>query len=158
MNLKLKKILFATDFSEASQAALAYATSLARDAGAQLLITHVEEPPVSYAAGEMLVIRPDVPNPELDRMLKKIAPGGLRYEHHLVVGNPADEIVRLAEEQHADLIVVGTHGRKGLSRLLTGSVAELVLRFAECPVLAVKAAGRIFPNEEGSRHATTVST
>jgi nucleotide-binding universal stress UspA family protein len=158
MNLKLKKILFATDFSEASQAALAYATSLARDTGALLIIAHVEEPPVSYASGEMLVIRPDVPNAELDRMLTRIAPAGLRYEHHLVIGNPADEIVRLAEEQHADLIIVGTHGRRGLSRLLTGSVAELVLRRAECPVLAVKAAGRIASIEAGSHHATKVST
>lgn len=142
--MKFEKVLFATDFSEASQTALVYATALARDAGARMLILHVEETPVSYATGEMLVFHPDVPNPELRRMLEKIVPhGGVPYEHHLVVGNPANEIVRLAEEQGADLIVLGTHGRKGLSRLLTGSVAELVLRRAQCPVLAVKAAGRI---------------
>ena len=158
MNLKLKKILFATDFSEISQAALAYATSLARDTGARLMIVHVEEPPAAYAAGEMLVIQPQVPNPELGRMLAKIAPGGLRYEHQHLIGNPADEIVRVAEENNVDLIVIGTHGRKGLSRLLTGSVAELVLRHARCPVLAVKAAGRITPNEDSSRHATRSST
>ena len=90
-----------------------------------MLIVHVEEFPVSYATGEMVVIHPDVPNPELRRMLEKIVPtGGVPHEHCLVMGVPADEIVRLAEEQRADLIVVGTHGRRGLSRLLTGSVAE----------------------------------
>jgi nucleotide-binding universal stress UspA family protein len=157
MNLKLKKILFATDFSESSQAAFGYATSLARDADARLLIAHVEEPPVSYASGEMIVIHSDHPNPELRRMLEKIAPGGLRYEHHLAIGNPADEIIRIAEENGVDLIVVGTHGRKGLTRLLAGSVAELVLRRARCPVLAVKAAASISSSEEGCR-ATTVST
>jgi universal stress protein A len=144
--MKFKKILFATDFSAASQAAFEYASALARDAGALLLIVHVEEPPAAFAAGEMLVIQSDVPSPELRRMLETLVPqGGVRHEHHLAIGPPADEIVRLAEELQADLIVVGTHGRQGFSRLLTGSVAELVLRRAQCPVLAVKAATPVQP-------------
>jgi nucleotide-binding universal stress UspA family protein len=156
--MKFNKILFATDFSAASQTAFEYASALARDAGARMLIVHVEEPPVSYATGEMLVIHPDVPNPELGKMLEKIVPeGGVPHEHCLVIGTPADEIVRLAEEQRADLIVVGTHGRKGLSRLLTGSVAELVLRRAQCPVLAVKAAGKIAQAAKDNPSRTSVS-
>jgi len=156
--MKFNKLLFATDFSAASQSAFEYASALARDAGATMLIVHVEEFPVSYATGEMLVIHPDCPNPELRQMLEKVVPvGGVPYEHCLVMGVPADEIVRLAEEHRADLIVVGTHGRRGLSRLLTGSVAEIVLRRAQCPVLAVKAAGRIAQASEEHLSRTSVS-
>ncbi len=138
--MKYKKILFATDFSPASQAAFDYATSLARDGGAKLLILHVEEYPVSYPGGDMFVVHPDAPNPVLRKMLDKIVPaGGVPCEHHLLMGMPADEIVRLATEQNADLIVIGSHGRTGLARVLMGSVAELVMRRAKCPVLTVKA-------------------
>ena len=59
-------------------------------------------------------------------------------ERRLLAGDPADAIIRLAESEHIDLIVMGTHGRRGLSRLLMGSVAESVVRVAPCPVLTVK--------------------
>ena len=115
--MKYQKILFATDFSPASQAAFEYATSLARDNGAKLVIVHVEEYPVSYPGGDMFVVHPNAPNPVLRKMLAKIVPSGdVPHEHHLVLGLPADEIVRLADEQHADLIVIGSHGRTGLRR------------------------------------------
>jgi len=61
------------------------------------------------------------------------------YEHHLLIGNPATAIVHLAETENVDLIVLPTHGRTGLMRLLMGSVAEEVVRKARCPVLTVKA-------------------
>jgi universal stress protein A len=136
-----KKILFATDFSPASDAALRYATALARDSGALLLIAHVEEVPTPYLGGEMYFTQPEYPNPEIRKMLDAVVPPDktVRYEHRLVMGIAADDIARLAEEEKADLIVIGTHGRTGLSRVLMGSVAESVMRMATCPVLTIKA-------------------
>ncbi len=138
--MNYKKILFATDFSPASDAALKYATSLARDSGATLLTLHVEEVPTPYAGGEMLLPQPEYPNPEIRRMLDAVVPAdkSVRYEHHLVLGTAAEDIVRVAAEQEADLIIIGTHGRTGLKRVLMGSVAEAVMRRATCPVLTLK--------------------
>ena len=140
--MNYKKILFATDFSTASEAALKYATSLARDSGALLLIAHVEELPMPYAGGEMYFAQPEYPNPEVKKMLEAVVPPdkSVKYEHRLVMGTAADDIVRVADEEGADLIVIGTHGRTGLMRVLMGSVAESVMRLATCPVLIVKQA------------------
>ena len=140
--MKYKRILFATDFSRASDTAGEYAVSLARDSGATLLIVHVEEPTVSYPGGEMVLVYADHPNPVLHRMLERRVPkeANVNCELHLLQGHPADEIVRLASGHKVDLIVVGTHGRTGLTRVLVGSVAELIMRHAKCPVLVVKAA------------------
>lgn len=134
-----KKILFPTDFSSLSDAALCHATALARDAGAKLIIVHVEEPPAAYGAGEMYYGLPDPDNDALVEMLEKIKPGGgVPYEHRMVTGDPATEICRLAEEEGVDMIVLGTHGRTGLRRLLMGSVAEAIVRRASCPVFTFK--------------------
>jgi len=135
-----KKILFPTDFSPASSAALAYAASLARDTGSQLLILHVEDLQVAYAGGEMYVPTVATPNAELQQMLRSIAPAdkSVIYEHRLAIGSPAEEIVQIAKDEGVELIVMGTHGRSGLSRLLMGSVAEAVVRKAPCPVLTLK--------------------
>lgn len=137
-----KKILFATDFSPASETALRTATSLARDSGALLLIAHIEELPMPYAGGEMYFAQPEYPNPEVKKMLEAIVPPdkSVRYEHRLAMGTAADDIVRVADEEGADLIVIGTHGRTGLMRVLMGSVAESVMRLATCPVMTVKQA------------------
>jgi nucleotide-binding universal stress UspA family protein len=67
----------------------------------------------------------------------------IRFEHKLLMGTAADEIVRAAEEGGVDLIVIGTHGRTGLKRVLMGSVAEAVMRRATCPVLTLKAADKV---------------
>lgn len=73
-------------------------------------------------------------------MLEQVKPTDptVPYVHRLVMGNPADEIVRLAEEENADLIVMATHGRTGIGRVLMGSVAEAVVRRAKCPVFTLK--------------------
>jgi universal stress protein A len=143
--MNYKKILFATDFSPTSVGALQYATSLARDSGALLLIAHVEELPLPYAGGEMYLAQPEYPNPEIRRMLEAVVPPDktVRYEHRLVLGTAAEDIVKLAEEDGVDLIVMGTHGRTGLARVLMGSVAEAVMRHAKCPVLTLKQANKV---------------
>ena len=135
--MNAKTILFPTDFSTFSEAALIQATSLARDSGAKLLILHIEEPPKAYIGG-MYAGYLEPTRMEIVEMLEQIKPDTVEYEHSLVGGDPATEIVRVAQERGADLIVMGTHGRTGLQRMLTGSVAEEVVRRATCPVLSFK--------------------
>lgn len=139
--MQLQKIMFPTDFSHTGDAALAFATSLARDMKARLVIVHVEEPPIAYAGGEFYY---GIPNPtpgELQEMLSKVRPTDpeVSFEHRLITGSPASAIARLAADENIDLIVIGTHGRTGMSRLLMGSVAEEIVRKAPCPVLTYKA-------------------
>lgn len=136
------KILFPTDFSTQAQTALEMATSLARDRGAKLLIVHVEEPPLAYGGGEMYYGIEEPDREELKRMLAEVLPTDpeVGYEHRLMIGTPGGAIVHLAEKEGVDMIVMPTHGRTGLLRLLMGSVAEEVVRKAKCPVLTVKAA------------------
>lgn len=139
--MKATKILFPTDFSPQSDAVLAYATSLVRDTGAKLLIVHVEEPPLAYGGGEMYVGPVAAAgNPVLGDMLAAVKPRdpAVPCEHRLLMGDPATEIIELGGKEEVDLIVMGTHGRTGVSRLLMGSVAELVVRKAPCPVLTLK--------------------
>jgi nucleotide-binding universal stress UspA family protein len=139
--MKTSKILFPTDFSTLGRTALEMATSLARDRGAKLLIMHVEEPPMAYGGGE-LYYGIEMPDPrELQRMLAEVVPTDPKvgYEHKLVMGSPAGGILHIAEKEGVEMIVMPTHGRTGLLRLLMGSVAEEVVRKARCPVVTVKA-------------------
>jgi nucleotide-binding universal stress UspA family protein len=140
--LAFKTILHPTDFSERSQFAFKLACSLARDHGAKVVLLHVVPPPQMTTYDEVLVPPLTDPNQDLelaDRMDKIVSPcPNVTLERRLEEGFAATEIVRLAKELQADLIVLGTHGRSGLGRLLLGSVAEQVLRHAECPVLTVK--------------------
>jgi universal stress protein A len=135
------KILFPTDFSTLGQSALDMATALAKSRGAGLLIVHVEEPPLAYGGGELYYGIDEPDRDDLRRMLLEIVPidGSVDYEHRLVVGSPAAAILDLAEIEGVEMIVMPTHGRTGLLRLLMGSVAEEVVRKANCPVLVVKA-------------------
>ena len=134
------KILVPTDYSECSIAALKHAAALACQAEGALLIVHVDFP-------QSLYIEPPVikePNPlehdvaVLLETMKRSQPP-LSYEERRVEGAPAPTILSLAEEEHVDLIVMGTTGRTGLKRLLMGSVAEEVVRRASCPVLTLRA-------------------
>ena len=136
------KILFPTDFSTAGQAALAMATRLAKGSGAKLLIVHVEEPPMAYGGGELYYGIEEPDQEQLKRMLSEVVPTdpAVSCEHRLVIGSPATAIVHLAEQEGVEMIVMPTHGRTGLLRMLMGSVAEEVVRKAKCPVLTVKAA------------------
>ena len=135
--MSVKKILFPTDFSTASDAALVHAENLAKQSSADLIILHIEEPPLAYGGGELYYGLPEPSSERILEMLHNVCPSDpeLTFEHRLVMGDPATEIVRVAEKETAELIVLGTHGRTGLSRILMGSVAEAVVRHAPCPVL-----------------------
>lgn len=138
--MKPRRILVPIDFSAGSDAALEMATSLARDSGGSLVLVHVEIIPLSAAGGEYLYAMPEPPTEELLAKLDAVAvpDSHVPVERRLLAGDPADAIVRLAQTEDVDMIVMGTHGRRGLSRLLMGSVAETVVRAAPCPVLTVK--------------------
>jgi len=135
------KILYPTDFSAAGECALEMAASLARDRGATLLIGHVEEPPMVYGGVEFYY-GIEGTREEIARRLNEVVPADptVACEHRLIAGAPAAAIVELAEQENVDLIVMATHGRTGLTRVLMGSVAEEVVRKAKCPVLTVKPA------------------
>jgi universal stress protein A len=137
-----RKILFPSDFSPTSTEALSWATSLARDSGATMIIIHVEEPPMAYGGGELYLDMQESDREDLRKALVNVLPldPDIPFEHKLLVGDPATAICETAESEHCDLIVMGTHGRTGLTRLLMGSVAEAVVRRANCPVLTVKQA------------------
>jgi len=149
--VQVSKILFPTDFSTTCQAALELATTLARDTKAKLLIVHVEEPPAVYSEGALYYGLTEPDRAALWRMLAEVVPTDptVPYEHRLIVGAPASSILYLAEKEGADLIVMPTHGRTGMTRLLMGSVAEEVVRKAKCPVLTIKSTAS--PAGTGSR-------
>lgn len=138
MNARL--ILVPIDFTPTSDAALETATTLARGSGGKLLIVHVYEP-LQGATVDYLYAYPDLTPDEWGKKLAAVVPPetGVPYEHRLLNGTPVDAILALTDAEQVDLIVIGTHGRRGLGRLLMGSVAEAVVRRAKCPVLAVKA-------------------
>lgn len=138
--MNTKRIIFATDFSHLSDAALSEAAALARDSNGLLIIAHVEELPTLYGEGSMYYGLPEPDRGALEKMLAAVVPDdpAVRFEHRLLFGNPAEELVSLAKRENADLIVMSTHGRTGLMRMLMGSVAELVVRKAPCPVLTFK--------------------
>jgi universal stress protein A len=142
MMLQITTILHPTDFSPRSEHAFHLACSLAKENGARLIVLHVAEPPVVAPDSAMMV--PPLPGGPLEALTDKlhsIQPPDprIRIEYLLEKGNAADEILRVAQETRSELIVLGTHGRTGLSRLLMGSVAEQVIRKATCSVLVVKA-------------------
>ncbi len=139
----IKKIVFATDFSEASQQALFFATSLARDNGATLLITHVVETEAPIG-GDSLDEDASPSDAQL-RELHSVVPTGVTIscEYKLLQGNPAAKIVELAEKADVEAIVMGTHGHSRMGHLLAGSVAQAVMREAHCAVIAFKPASHV---------------
>jgi nucleotide-binding universal stress UspA family protein len=138
--LAIRTVLHPTDFSERSEFAFRLACSLARDYGGRLIVLHVAEPPMAVAGEGVLMLPPAFDLEPLRERLQQLRPGDPKVpvEHRLIQGDAATEILRVAEETKCDVIVLGTHGRTGLGRLLLGSVAEQVLRRAPCPVVTVK--------------------
>lgn len=142
--MNIKYILVPTDFSEYSDAALEYASRLAADTGATLQLLHVHDTrALGTALGETSYLFAENWEEERGRaeqQLKHTMPMApdVRCEHHMLVGVPDSDIVAFAGDHKTDLIVMASHGRTGISRLVMGSVAEAVMRRAPCPVLIVK--------------------
>lgn len=136
--MNVKKILCPVDFSESSEAALAYASSLAKESGAELHIVYVYEETIAYTEGLGSYVPPADLGPDKERLLAIQPTCEVPVQHKFIVGHPADTLVDYAADNEIGLIVMGTHGRTGLSRLLMGSVAEAVVRRATCPVLTIK--------------------
>lgn len=138
-------ILFPTDFSHASDSALEHAEAIAKQRHARLVILHVEEPPLAYGGGELYYGLPEPSSERIMGMLEEVRPrdASVAFVHMLTMGDPAAEIVRVAEEEKADMIVLGTHGRTGMSRLLMGSVAEAVVRRSPAPVLVYRETAKL---------------
>ena len=141
--MKDKKILFCTDFSRLSDAALPLAEMVARGKEADIIVVHVQEPPTTYMAGEFYY-GPLEPDPAtLKQLLHRVVPAdpNVSCKHEMIQGDPATEILRIAKENKVEMIVMSSHGRTGLERILMGSVAEKVVRRAPCPVLIFKQPG-----------------
>jgi nucleotide-binding universal stress UspA family protein len=138
----LRTILHPTNFSEESDHALRIACQLARDYQARLVLLHAVEPPLysgEVGTGQDFHAPEKVRERALERIAHLVEPGpGVAVEPVVVEGFKVDEILREARERHCDLIVIGSHGRTGISRMLLGSTAEEVERKACCPVLIVR--------------------
>jgi nucleotide-binding universal stress UspA family protein len=150
----IKRILFATDFSDNSRYALTFAISFAQKYDAMLYVLHVIQQP-SYPLGMYAEISFDAMDKfsqsiseavqkEMQTLKEKDLKGCPKYECLIVHGTPFLEILRTAKEKNVELIVVGTHGRTGLDHVLFGSTAEKVVRRAPCPVLSVRLPGKEF--------------
>jgi nucleotide-binding universal stress UspA family protein len=145
-----RQILVPTDFSEPSRAALEYAASIAKMLGASIDVFHVWEVP-SFTPPGTVVLGASAGELSLDELVRRSAHEALEAfvekarDEGIAVrsgraerGVPAEAIVDAAKVGNYDLIVIGTHGRTGLSRVMLGSVAEHVVRHAHCPVLSVR--------------------
>ena len=143
--INLKRILVPTDFSESARHALLYGTSFAREYEGELLLLHVvENLTVGYASDLFPVPMAEVfdeisgyAKAELAKLGAEVKQKGIAVRELVVQGKPSAEIVRVAREETADMIVLGTHGKGMLDKALFGSTAERVIRRAPCPVLTV---------------------
>ena len=133
----VNRILCATDFSVSSEKAVQYAEKLALDLGADLILLHSFPTPVNWTPEGQL--HPE--DPRIQEQLNAVlatSPVAAKVVRVLQAGDPAPVICWVGQEHQCDLIVMGTHGRTGVSHLLFGSVAEYVLRNARCPVLCIR--------------------
>lgn len=126
------RILVPTDFGPLSALALDHAVALALLCRASIHLVHVHADGSPPAQGS---------EPRLTALVGRCCADGLVMTSQVCTGQPADTIVRVAEDRAVDLIVLGTHGRQGLAHLMLGSVAEQVVRTAPCAVLTVR--GRV---------------
>jgi universal stress protein A len=144
MDVAFKTIVAPTDFSPFSEEALDHVRALARQFHSVVHLVHALERPQDVpwwvAEREYAVSQADLAEKAKDRLTEIVSRSlpDVTVESHVRVGSPAEEILRAARDNHADLIVIATHGRGGLSRVLFGSVTERVVRRAPCPVLTVR--------------------
>lgn len=141
----MERILVPVDGSDGAGHAAAFAARLARDSGARIILVHVYDSPSASALGlrhvtdsELEKIRDGMSRGSFDAARNAMGDFDGSVEPHLAIGDPAKEIVSLAEQTRPDLIVMGTRGRSEMQSLLLGSVSEKVLRHAPCPVTVVR--------------------
>jgi nucleotide-binding universal stress UspA family protein len=168
-----ERILVPTDFSTCSHLACEMAMKLAMTYGSSIELIHVHELLAAwpgFVIPDLVLSMPNEPSKSLDEfvqtralralehIVEKLQRAGVTHvRHRTESGDPGAIIVRIAEEEKFDLIVMGTHGRKGIERLMMGSVAERIVRQAKCPVLTIRAREDAAPLERGDI-AQTVST
>jgi nucleotide-binding universal stress UspA family protein len=156
--IAIRHILSPVDFSECSRRAVEYASALADWYGAKLTLFHASAaaPAMAYASGSPLLPPAALPREDRETLidaLRRLAGGTSGAECDVEEGPAAEAILARAAAARTDLIVMGTHGRSGVPRLLLGSVAERVLRDAPCPVLAVPRARADAARADGVRVA-----
>jgi nucleotide-binding universal stress UspA family protein len=138
----MEKLLLATDLSEASSAATEEAFELAERLGASLLVVSVIDPGSLLLPGGRFRVRVDQVRESREQaaqaLVERGREAGVTVSFLVWTGDPGDMIVSAAEAEHADMIVVGSHGRGAVGRLFLGSVSEHVVRNAPCPVLVVR--------------------
>jgi nucleotide-binding universal stress UspA family protein len=137
----LKRILAPTDFSDLSAEGVRYACKLAKDVGAQVIVLNVVVLDESNVVGKGELAAHEKRLSEFTRKVVGRRAEELKIHQTVIPGQPYAVIVDCAAKERADLIVMSTHGRSGLSRMLIGSVTDKLLRGATCPVLVVPAGG-----------------
>ena len=145
----IRTILHPSDFSPASRAAFGKALELAKQNRARVIIAHVLAPILPVADGyvapqtyaQMEAASRKYGKKQLDALIGRAKRAGVRARGVLLDGVASDRIVRAAKAHHADIIVMGTHGRTGLARFFVGSVASRVVGHTSCPVLTVRGRG-----------------
>jgi nucleotide-binding universal stress UspA family protein len=165
--MTLKNILVATDFSEASEAALVYARELAEAVGGTLHVLHVAGNIAASAVGvegyttDFIALQREVEDSARKRLEALVIETDRRTLSAktivLTSNSPAQSIVSYAKDAHIDLVIVGTHGRGGMAHLLMGSVAERVVRTAPCSVLTVRCPAFDSTSPEAGQVAANVS-
>ncbi len=150
--IKIHKILCPVDFSDASRKAVRYAHEFAKGMGANLFLLNVVEPrpmavdmSLSYVPLEEDLEK--AAREDLEEIIKAEREQGVEVDADVQIGTPSEVILEKADELDVNLVILGSHGKTGLSRLLMGSVAESVVRKAKCPVLIVKAEEKEFIEE-----------
>ena len=144
--IKLRKILVGVDFSDHSRVAVAYAAEFAKMFNADVILCHVAQRPdlisqlppggEGYFPPNIAQLEQDTARTECTKLLAEFAIS--RGSIATPIGTPFVELVRMAKDEQADLLVIGTHGRGAVAHMLLGSVAEKVVRKAPCPVLTVR--------------------
>jgi nucleotide-binding universal stress UspA family protein len=145
----MRRILLASDFSRASRKAFATAVKMAKANRATLTIVHAFAPLMPVAPDQY--VGPETweqidvrerrrVRHQLAALVRKAKEAGVRAVGLTVDGNPAEQINRTARNKHADMLVIGTHGRTGLAKFFLGSIANRVVATAPCPVLTVRGA------------------
>jgi universal stress protein A len=147
---KITTILCPVDFSDASLTAVSYAKEFAAFTGASIFLLHVVEPvpmpPVDTSLNyvEVEEVLEKAAEDDLNALITSISREGAKVDGTMAIGKAAEIIIEKAAELNANFIIMGSHGRKGLNRLIMGSVADAVVRRSDCPVLIVKSGEKDF--------------